>query len=300
LYVITRDFVIKMITDFKWKKTLASLTVILISFVVLVIPFVWLTGVVIDKVGPYVQNTDQVTAYFQTINKYIIEKTGFEILSQKNIDFINEMLVKVVQKALGGTVSLVGTVFIMFFILYFLLTNIFDVERWLRTSLPLKQANTNMIINEAKESIFGSAIGIPIVAIGQGIVGMIGYAIFGSAEWFLLGLLTSITSLIPLIGASIIYIPLGIYMLSIGNTTSGIGIIIWGIAVIGGVDNLIRLYLQKKMNDVHPMITIFGLIIGVPLFGFLGVIFGPLILSLFILLIKVYIDEFGKAKPIND
>ena len=70
---------------------------------------------------------------------------------------------------------------------------------------------------------------------------------------------------------------------------------LWGVVVIGSVDNVARFMLQKKMSDTHPLITIFGVIIGVNLFGFLGVIFGPLLLSIFILLVKVYIDEFGRA-----
>jgi predicted PurR-regulated permease PerM len=295
IYVISRDFVIKLIYEYKWKNTLATLFIIFISFVLLVIPFIWLTSVVVDKVGPYVQNPDQVTAYFQSINTYIIKNTGFEIFSEKNIGLINEQLVKVAQKALGGTVSFVGTVAIMYMILYFLLNNIFEVEKWLRGSIPLKQANSIKIINEAKNSIYGSAVGIPIVAIGQGVIGMIGYLIFGSKEWFLLGLLTAIGSVIPVIGAMIIYLPLGIYMMSIGQTFSGVGILIWGFLIVGSTDNVLRLYLQKQMNDVHPLITIFGAIIGVPMFGFLGVIFGPLLLSLFLILIKIYSDEFGKA-----
>jgi predicted PurR-regulated permease PerM len=295
IYVLSRDFVIKLITDFKWKNTLATLFIIFISFVLLVIPFVWLTSVVIEKISPYVQNTEQITNYFKSINTYILSKTGFDVFTEKNIGLINEQLVNLVQKVLGGTVSLMGTVAFMYIILYFLLNNIFSVEKWLRFSIPLKQANSNKIINEAKSSIYGNAVGIPIVAIAQGLIGMIGYIIFGSKEWFLLGLLTAITSVIPLIGAMIIYLPLAIYMLSIGQTWQGVGILIWGFLVIGSTDNIIRLYLQKQMNDVHPLITILGVTIGVPLFGFLGVIFGPLILSLFLILIKIYTDEFGKA-----
>jgi predicted PurR-regulated permease PerM len=295
IYVISRDFVIKLITDYKWKNIFATLFIIIISFALLILPFAWLTSTMVDKISPFVQNTEQITTYFKTINSYILQHTGFDVFTEKNIGLINEKLVGIARKALEGTVSIVGTIAFMYIILYFLLNNIFAVERWLRGSLPLKQANSNRIINEAKSSIYGNAVGIPIVAIAQGVIGMIGYAIFGSREWFLLGLLTAITSVIPIIGAMIIYLPLGIYMLSIGNTWQGIGILIWGFLIIGSTDNIIRLYLQKQMNDVHPLITILGVTIGVPLFGFLGVIFGPLILSLFLILTKIYVDEFGKA-----
>ena len=66
----------------------------------------------------------------------------------------------------------------------------------------------------------------------------------------------------------------------------------WGFGVIGLVDNLFRFLLNKKLGDIHPLITIFGVIIGVQLFGFIGLIFGPLLISMFLLLLKIYSSEF--------
>ena len=68
--------------------------------------------------------------------------------------------------------------------------------------------------------------------------------------------------------------------------------LIFGIAVLGTVDNVVRLYIQKKWGDAHPLITIFGVIMGVNIFGFMGLIFGPILISLFILLVKIYMREF--------
>jgi predicted PurR-regulated permease PerM len=64
--------------------------------------------------------------------------------------------------------------------------------------------------------------------------------------------------------------------------------------VVGVVDNVFRFWLQKKLGDVHPMITVFGVIIGVTMFGFIGLIFGPILISLFLLMIKIYVSEFSK------
>ena len=176
-----------------------------------------------------------------------------------------------------------------------MLTRINDMELWLRRNMPLKHSNVSIVIKEIKQVIYSNAVGIPIVAIVQGLAGMLGYFIFGSAEFLLMGVLTGICSIIPVVGSLLIWLPLAIYEMSQGRTWPGIGIVIWGLVVIGSVDNIARFMLQKRMSDTHPLITIFGVIIGVNLFGFLGVIFGPLMLSIFILLIKVYIDEFGRA-----
>jgi predicted PurR-regulated permease PerM len=92
-----------------------------------------------------------------------------------------------------------------------------------------------------------------------------------------------------------VWIPLAIYTLSLGAQWQGIGVALWGFLVIGSVDNIARFVLQRKLADVHPLITIFGVIIGINLFGFIGVVFGPLLISMFLLLVKIYLNEFGKA-----
>ncbi|MDB9720783.1 AI-2E family transporter [Winogradskyella sp.] len=74
---------------------------------------------------------------------------------------------------------------------------------------------------------------------------------------------------------------------------SGLGILIYSTKIVSATDNLIRLYILKKLDNIHPLITLIGVLIGIPLFGFIGVIFGPLLLSLFIVLVKIYKTEYG-------
>jgi predicted PurR-regulated permease PerM len=296
LYVLMRNTMIKLVVDFKWKRPLAALLLMLISFIVLVVPIAWLTSMLVEKVSPYIQDTSKITNAFQQINGYLLNKLNLDILNEKNISAINSKLLGMAQSTLGGTVSIVGSIFFMYFILYFLLTQTDDVELWLRKNVPFKHSNVHIVLKEIKQSIYGNAVGIPIVAIAQGLVGLIGYVIFGVKEFFFMGILTTVCSVIPVVGSMLIYLPLALFELSQGRNWQGIGIGIWGFAVIGSVDNIVRFWLAKKMNNVHPLITIFGVVIGVPLFGFLGVIFGPLLLSIFILLIKIYVDEFGKAR----
>jgi predicted PurR-regulated permease PerM len=92
----------------------------------------------------------------------------------------------------------------------------------------------------------------------------------------------------------VVWLPLMIYELSQGHQTAGIGIGLWGLILVGSVDNIARFLIQKKIADVHPLITIFGVLIGVNLFGFIGIVFGPILISMFILLLRVYMDEFGR------
>lgn len=132
------------------------------------------------------------------------------------------------------------------------------------------------------------------MAFVQGIVATIGYSIFGVKEFLLMGLLTAISSVIPIVGTMLVYLPLAIFQFSKYGTYSGIGVGLWGFIVIGSVDNIARFLVQKKLADVHPLVTLLGVFLGVSLFGFMGIIFGPLLLSVFFMLTKIYINEFGK------
>jgi predicted PurR-regulated permease PerM len=85
-----------------------------------------------------------------------------------------------------------------------------------------------------------------------------------------------------------------------GYTGKGIALMLWGGLLVGLVDNLFRFMLNKRLGDIHPLITVFGVIIGIQLFGFIGLIFGPLLISMFILLLRIYSSEFLVKKRVID
>lgn len=157
--------------------------------------------------------------------------------------------------------------------------------------LPFNETNTQDVVHKINMIIRSNAIGIPLLAFIQGGVAMIGYWIFGAPNILFSGFLTGIASVVPMVGTALIWIPIAVYMALIGNWFQAIGLVAFGMLVISQLDNLIRFIIQKKMADIHPLITIFGVVIGLSLFGFMGVIFGPLLLSLFLL----FIDMFKKG-----
>ena len=96
---------------------------------------------------------------------------------------------------------------------------------------------------------------------------------------------------IPILGTPLVWGPAGLIQLSQGNTSQGIGILIVGVVVIVNIDNLLRIMLAKRMGDIHPLVTLAGIVLGVPIFGILGLVIGPLLLSYFIVLIHVFERE---------
>ena len=99
--------------------------------------------------------------------------------------------------------------------------------------------------------------------------------------------------MVPVVGAAIVYIPVCIFMIAEGNTGTGLGLAAYCLIIVGLTDNFLRFTLLKRLEDVHPLNTIFGIIMGMNLFGFMGLIFGPILISLTLLLIQVYRNEFS-------
>ena len=100
-------------------------------------------------------------------------------------------------------------------------------------------------------------------------------------------MLTAFASVIPLVGTALVWVPITIYFLIVGSWVNALMMLGYGAIIVSQCDNLIRFLLQKKMADVHPLITIFGVVAG-----FMGVIFGPLLVSLFLLFVDMFRKEF--------
>lgn len=117
---------------------------------------------------------------------------------------------------------------------------------------------------------------------------------FPKAKMRNLYILAGFASILPIIGTGLIWLPIAIYELAQGNTWQGITLILWGILFLGTIDNVIRLLLARKIADVHPIVSVLGVIMGLQYFGITGLIFGPLIISYFIIFLKMYYMEYQK------
>ena len=149
-----------------------------------------------------------------------------------------------------------------------------------------------MLATETKIMIKANAIGIPLLAVIQGLIGMLGYWIFGVKEYALWGFITGVCSVIPIVGTGLVWVPLTIYLFASGSSWQGYGLGLYSLIVLSNIDYVARITILRKIGDVHPLITIFGVIVGLSMFGFLGLVFGPLLVSYFILSVKIYRNEF--------
>ena len=170
----------------------------------------------------------------------------------------------------------------------------------LKEYIPMHRGNLKEIGVEVQAMVRSNALGIPLVAVAQGIVALIGFLIFGIEDPFFWFVIVTIGSMIPFVGTLVGILPVFVLTLSTGHSFQAWGILIYGFVVVGSTDNIIRLYVLKKLDNVHPLVTLIGVIVGVPLFGFIGLIFGPLLISLFMVIVRIYRKEYGKEDTTLD
>lgn len=293
LYVITRKYNLYLQEDKKWKPWAASLVIIVGTLIVLILPIYFIVDLLIEKLGNASVYMQKFNVFIDKIHDFIYSKTNFDILSKENLNKLKDSVGKFSTSALSGTFNTLTVVASMYFILYFMLEKPRLFERLMQSSAPLKRANVNLLGEKIRKMVMANAIGIPVVAIGQGIIALIGYLIFGAPSAILLFALTCVGSMLPIVGAAIVYIPVCIFMIAEGNVGPGLGLAAYCLIVVGLTDNLLRFTLLKKLENIHPLNTVFGIIMGINLFGFMGLIFGPILISITILLIQVYRDEFA-------
>jgi predicted PurR-regulated permease PerM len=252
----------------------------------------------VPKLVALFDNPVQLMIAVKSFSQKIQDTTGIELINSSNLQNASKTLATKIPSLLTGTANFVTNLLLMFFVLYYMLIHGRKMEAYLNDFIPLKNVNREILSSETELLIRANAIGIPLLAIIQGLVAALGYYIFGINEVAVWAFLTGVASLIPIIGTGLIWLPLTIYLLASGHTWQGIGLGIYSLAIIGNIDYVARITLLRKIGDVHPLITIFGVIVGISIFGFLGLIFGPLLISYFIVLINIYRNEFNGV-PVN-
>ncbi|MCB0715112.1 MAG: AI-2E family transporter [Chitinophagaceae bacterium] len=285
----------------KWRKGITSLLLMLFAFIVILLPVGLLINMLSMKVTYAIQHSSELMVALKKVVADMEQKYNVVLASNENINKLGGMISQSLPRIVGATFNTLTTIFFMFFILYFMFMNSRKMGTAFYEYLPLKDENVAKLHKEIHSMVLSNAIGIPLIALAQGIVGLIGYLIIGVDEPFFWFGVTCIAGMLPIVGAALAYVPMAIIAFANDQTGQGVFLLIYGFGVIGTIDNVLRFTLLKKLANVHPLITVFGVIIGLNMFGFIGLIFGPLLISLFMLLLKIYSKEFiTKQRDIHE
>ena len=295
LYVVLRPPLFYLTEKRHWKSWIVSALLVIATCVVLL----GIGYVVFDVIAseiPQVNSARIVDAFSHLMTK-INDLTGNQIVPAKLLAESKDIITGFVSMLINTTYSFAANILLMLVILYFMLAAGRKMENHLYRYIPFSGQSLQLIRREAKTTIFSNAVGIPVIMIAQAVTAALLYWIVGIHNVLFWAFLTGVFGLVPMLGTALVTVPLSIYLLYTGDIWQGIVLLGGAILVVANVDNLCRIILMKQAADTHPLVAIFGVILGIPLFGFWGIIFGPLLISCFLLLIKIYYIEYRLLDP---
>ena len=279
------------------RPTLATVIIVIAVILFIVVPLTLIVWFVVDKIQQAEWNVNEIIAPATQMFDIIEQRFGIDLLTQETISFVGGKLTALGQSIIGGIGSFFINLLVALLLLFFLLNGGRKWEQYLASVIPMKNINKKETMEKVNTMVKSNAIGIPLVAILQGIIALIGYLIFNVPNAGLAAIATGFCSIVPIVGTMVVWVPLGIYFIVLGQWGQALGLLAFGAVCISQSDNLLRFILQKKMANTHPLVTIFGVIVGLSLFGFIGIIFGPLLVSLFLLFLDMFRKEYLADEP---
>lgn len=274
-------------------KTLASVWIITIGTTLFIlIPLSLFSWALVNQISNLHFDTADIIRPAQQMISIIEEKTGFDVLSEKNLSFIISQVSSIGHSIMTGVSDLIVNLAVAIMLLFFMLWEGDKMEQFISELLPFEENNKREVLQKIQLIVRSNAIGIPLLAIIQGFISLFGYLLCHAPNPVLTAMLTGFASIVPLVGTALVWVPVTAYFFIIGDWVHGLILLAYGGIIISQCDNLIRFILQKKMANIHPLITIFGVVAGLPIFGFMGIIFGPLLVSLFLLFLDMFRKEY--------
>ena len=206
------------------------------------------------------------------------------------IQEISTYLLKIATSTLTKIPGIFISVVVILFSLYYFLIDWEKIEGKIINLLPFKNKIT--VFKKLEETVWQIAVVTLFIAITEAIIATIVFTILGIKYAILIGFLIGILAFIPGIGPAIVWLPLSLFQFAYGNYIVALGVLITGIIITYGIDLIIRTRMMGARTAIHPIIMLIGVLGGIQMFGLIGFIIGPLILSILITII----ENIPKAK----
>ncbi|PWT72270.1 MAG: AI-2E family transporter [Bacteroidetes bacterium] len=290
-YTFFRSLHIDLVEKKGWSPGLSAFLIILLSFFAVIVPFLFTVSMVVSKIQQLSINSENIKQLIANIDQFAAENLKQPHLAEDIFAKAQTIAIRVLSSVAGRVGKVFMEVLIMYFLLYFMLTGHKQFEASLRKYSPLSEANNTRFGKEIEKMTFANILGQGLISLVQGSSLALSFFIFKVPDPVFWGMITVFISFIPFVGAPLIFIPAAAIQLSNGNTFAGIGLLLWGFLIIFTTDNVLRFFISKWFAKTHPLIIIMGVVIGIPTFGIVGLVFGPLLISGFLILANIYIEN---------
>ncbi len=293
LYIILAPLHTWMVPKVR-SRTLASSLMIVVGLVGIVLPFSWMVSLLVGQAQG---------AANAIVNSPILDRLDTLTIGPYAIgQEIRELGSRLVGLMGGGAISLLGRVTRIVLNLVFAFTGLFfilqDPEatwRAVRPFIPFSDDNVRVLRERFAAVTKSTVLGTGLSAVAQGVLLAIAFSVLGLGNAVFWGAVTVVFSILPVLGSGLIWLPGAIVLFTNDRIGAAVALLVIGAVIIANVDNVIRPWVSNRYAQIHPMITLVGAIAGVSYLGILGLLIGPLALSYFFELVRMYRREYLAA-----
>lgn len=274
-------------------KSVAAFATTMVVLIAIVIPLILISSLVVREIVTFYHEVDTggltfdstLTSLETSIQNLLPE---FEIDLSKQIISSAQWFTGNLGAIFAGTVSTIFVFFIAMIGSFYFFRDGKELLKLVIKASPLPDHEDEIIFERMARAVRAVATGTVLVALIQGTLAALGFGIFGIDRAILWGSIASVGALMPGIGTTIVTAPAIIYLFFSGEIVNAVGLMIWSVLVVGLVDNLIGPYLMSRGNNMHPFIILIAVLGGILLFGPIGFIIGPVVVTLFLVLLEIY------------
>lgn len=292
-------------------KHLASLMTLFVMVVIVLIPTVWLIVVLVGQaldvsdllsswIKDAMQNPGRVTSYLQHLPLYDQVMAHRDLIMQQAGDaasLASKLLVDWVSSLTLGTANFIFMAFVLLYSMYFLQMDGPKLIERILYYLPLKTSDERLMLEKFTSVTRATLKGSLLIGLLQGTLAGIAFAVAGIGNSVFWGTVMAVLSVIPNVGAALVWIPAVIILIAQGETVTGVGLGLFCGLVVGSLDNVLRPILVGKDTKMHELMIFFSTLGGIFMFGLPGIFIGPLIASLLMSIWEIYGVEFADVLP---
>ncbi|PWB70315.1 hypothetical protein C3F09_09230 [candidate division GN15 bacterium] len=291
---------------------LTSLTICLLIIVLIIGPITYVGMALVEEVADAVTRVNELYAtgelqrmlhvklpWLEDVKRNLssyfdVSKVDFNELAKDVIDKIGRLVVNKTTSVLTNVTQAVLSFLMMLFATYYLVKDGHTLVAKLRRLIPLPPEQTEMAFHRLRDVIYATMYSGVLIALLQGALGGLLFYLFGIPSALFWGAIMAFLSILPFLGAFVVYIPAGLILILSGSYVKGGAVIVLGTVVVSSVDNILRPYLMAGKTTMHPLVLFFAIAGGVAVFGLLGIVVGPLVAAAFQTLLEVLEQRVGQ------
>lgn len=286
---------------FKNKKVSSLVTVLLVLLVV-IIPSFFIIGSLVKQTTSFFSSIDANS--FNQINDYVVEHLGpradlKERLGEALVN-IEGFLLSSALKIAGSVADIIIGLLIMFSMMYYGFVNGENYIKNISEVLPFSRGRSEKLMDKIRKITKTVIYGEVLIALIQGALGSMGFFIVGISNPVFWGFIMAILAFLPIVSSGLVWLPAALILIFQHQVANGFFLIIFGIVFIGGIDYFLRPTIISKGSSIHPLTAMIGAFGGLKLFGFPGIVIGPMIAALFMALFSFYYEDYMNDKKKND